>query len=63
MKITYTTRQGKKHSQEMTIERAKERLAYLDECEANTARCAPTDSGQTRFDYNREANAIRLAIA
>lgn len=43
-------------------ESAAERLAELDRIEAETRESMPTDSGDVRFNYNAEADAIRAAI-
>lgn len=59
MKISYTTRNGQKIERTFTIENAKKRLAYLEEQEAVTQQFAPTDSGDVRDSYLREAQAIR----
>jgi hypothetical protein len=63
MKIKWVTRNGQKIVQTMTVQQATKRLEYLNEVERKTVECAPTDSGQTRFDYNQEAKAIREALS
>lgn len=62
MKISFTTRNGQKIEQILTLEQAVKRLAYLEEQEAITQQVAPTDSGDTRDSYLREAQAIRDTI-
>jgi len=63
LRTSYTTRQG------WTVpvcffseEQARQRLAYLDADEARTREVAPTDSGDVRHNYNREAEAIRALL-
>ena len=41
-----------------TIGEARARYDYLQKVEADTVRHAPTDSGDVRFNYQREAAAI-----
>lgn len=62
MRIKFTTRQGRETTINVTKERAIDRLAYLDKVEADTQKYAPTDSGDTRFNYCAEAEAIRSAL-
>lgn len=61
--ITYTTRRGADVVIRMTREAAFDRLEFLNAAELETQCYAPTDSGDTRFNYIREAGAIRAALA
>ena len=62
MNITYTTQRGEKISETLTHAEAVDRLAFLDHAEAEAVQYAPTDSGTTRIEYNREAKAIRASL-
>jgi hypothetical protein len=62
-KIQYTDRLGRTHVAECKdVKSALERLANIDAIEAETRKCAPSDSGDVRFNYLAEAKAIRAAI-
>ncbi len=60
---TYVTRRGKVMDIRLSREKAVERLAFLDEQERITQEIAPSDSGDTRFNYLAAAAAIRAALA
>ncbi len=60
--VSWKSRNGHINHAKLTATEAAARLAHLDELEANTKRCAPTDSGDTRFNYCAEADAIRAAF-
>tara|TARA_R110002167_G_scaffold12922_2_gene54762 strand:- start:992 stop:1207 length:216 start_codon:yes stop_codon:yes gene_type:complete len=62
MKIAYKTRQGTVNSKIMTPEDALLRLAELESLEADTMRYAPTNSGNVRYNYNQEYNAINKGL-
>ena len=62
MKIAYKTRQGTVNSKIMTPEDALLRLAELESLEADTMRYAPTNSGNVRYNYNQEYNAINKEL-
>jgi hypothetical protein len=63
MRIQYTDRLGRKHDAACNdFASAAARLVELDAIEAETRKCAPTDSGDVRFNYRAEATAIRTAM-
>lgn len=63
LKVEFTHRRtGGVTTIRCTVAQAIERLAYLDKVEAETRRVCPTDSGDVRDSYCREADAIRTAI-
>ncbi len=63
MKITYTTRRGLPMFQNGSRAELEARLRVLDMREELTKKCAPTDSGDVRFNEAAEAKAIRRALA
>jgi len=63
MNITYKTRRGITINMQYSKNHAIERLAFLDQQEAITREYAPTDSGDTRFNYCAEAAALRASLS
>ena len=56
----WTDRHGNiQHRDFSTTEEAAYRLIWLDSQESKTRKYAPTDSGDVRFNYCAEADAIR----
>lgn len=63
LRTSFTTREGHTVFCDYTDESAaRRRLAFLEEDEKATQRVAPTDSGNTRFNYTAEANAIKQLL-
>ncbi len=63
MTITWTDRRGNSYSAfYVSRTEAMKRLNTLHSEERHTRRCAPTDSGDTRFTANAEATAIRKEL-
>lgn len=63
MTTSYNTRQGRRIQVAFTSRTSAEaRLAFLDADEERTKKVAPTDSGDTRRDYQAEALAIRIML-
>jgi hypothetical protein len=62
LEITYKDRTGNGYKYEDTPEGLERRLKHLEKLEADTKKYAPTDSGNTRFLYNAEAEAIRKVL-
>lgn len=58
-KISFRDQVGNEYVKWFDIEGAQARLNYLDAAEVRTLECAPTDSGNTRFTYCREAALLR----
>lgn len=60
---TWTDRYGNNYTSEFnTPAEAINRLSWLEEQERITEKFAPTDSGDTRFNYCAEAEAIKRDI-
>lgn len=62
MNIKFTLRNGSIREITYTENEGTTRLAYLEEQESLTRKLAPTDSGDTRFNYCAEAQALRDAF-
>jgi len=61
--VKWKDRRGNKYSRTYhSADEAAARETYLNEQETLTMRVAPTDSGDTRFNYLRESEAIREAL-
>ena len=63
IRIEYTTLDGMVRGELFSsISDMRARLAYLDRCEAETVKYAPTDTGRVRINCRREARALRKAL-
>jgi hypothetical protein len=60
--VAYETRQGKRITATHSIAAAQDRLQWLLMDEQRTRRAAPTDCGDTRFNYTAEARALNAAL-
>ena len=63
MRIAWKDRNAREYVEFRTPAEGERRLAYLEADEQRTQACAPTDSGDVRFNYKAEAKAIRAALA
>ena len=62
LEIIYKDRSGNGYKYEDTPEGLERRLKHLEKKEADTKKYTPTDSGNTRFLYNAEEQAIREVL-
>ncbi len=62
LEITYKDRTGNGYKYEDTPEGLERRLKHLEKLEEETKKYMPTDSGNTRFLFNAEAEAIREVL-